>query len=140
MVLDDGGDATHLLVKKYNAIFKVDTFKGIVEESITGVHRLYQMAQSGKLLAPAMNVNDSVIKTRYLCLSKCLTIISILTSVHSFVICQQRSRPRNLQSKIIGLLSAREFLALSREIWNPDQEQTDNLRLGISLAWEIWNL
>ena len=59
------GDATHLLVKKYNAIFKVDSFKGIVEESITGVHRLYQMAQSGKLLAPAMNVNDSVIKTRY---------------------------------------------------------------------------
>lgn len=65
MVLDDGGDATHLLVKKYNSVFKVDTFKGIVEESITGVHRLYQMAQSGKLLAPAMNVNDSVIKTRF---------------------------------------------------------------------------
>ena len=106
MVLDDGGDATHLLVKKYNAIFKVDTFKGIVEESITGVHRLYQMAQSGKLLAPAMNVNDSVIKTRYLCLSKYLTIISTLTSVHPFVICQQRSRARNLQCEIIGLLSA----------------------------------
>ena len=44
---------------------QVDSFKGIVEESITGVHRLYQMAQSGKLLAPAMNVNDSVIKTRF---------------------------------------------------------------------------
>ena len=40
-------------------------FQGIVEESITGVHRLYQMSQSGKLLAPAMNVNDSVIKTKY---------------------------------------------------------------------------
>jgi len=65
MVLDDGGDATHLLVKKYNSIFKVDSFKGIVEESITGVHRLYQMAQSGKLLSPAMNVNDSIIKTRF---------------------------------------------------------------------------
>ena len=39
--------------------------QGIVEESITGVHRLYQMSQSGKLLAPAMNVNDSVIKTKY---------------------------------------------------------------------------
>ena len=63
MVLDDGGDATHLLVKKYNSIFKL--MKGIVEESITGVHRLYQMSQSGKLLAPAMNVNDSVIKTKY---------------------------------------------------------------------------
>ncbi len=63
MVLDDGGDATHLLVKKYNSVFKL--MKGIVEESITGVHRLYQMSQSGKLLAPAMNVNDSVIKTKY---------------------------------------------------------------------------
>lgn len=63
MVLDDGGDATHLLVKKYNSIFKL--MKGIVEESITGVHRLYQMSQTGKLLCPAMNVNDSVIKTKY---------------------------------------------------------------------------
>ena len=43
MVLDDGGDATYLLVKKYNSIYKVDSFKGIVEESITGVHRLYQV-------------------------------------------------------------------------------------------------
>jgi len=65
MVLDDGGDATHHLVKKFNSIFKVGTFKGIVEESITGVHRLYQMSQAGKLCAPAMNVNDSVIKTKY---------------------------------------------------------------------------
>jgi adenosylhomocysteinase len=65
MVLDDGGDATHLLVKKFNSIFKVGTFKGIVEESVTGVHRLYQMSQAGKLCAPAMNVNDSVIKTKY---------------------------------------------------------------------------
>ena len=40
-------------------------FQGIVEESITGVHRLYQMSQTGKLLCPAMNVNDSVIKTKY---------------------------------------------------------------------------
>ena len=43
----------------------MDSFKGIGEESITGVHRLYQMAQAGKLLSPAMNVNDSVIKTRF---------------------------------------------------------------------------
>ena len=40
-------------------------FQGIVEESITGVHRLYQLSQSGKLLVPAMNVNDSVIKNKY---------------------------------------------------------------------------
>ncbi|CAB4058571.1 E3.3.1.1 [Lepeophtheirus salmonis] len=63
LVLDDGGDATHLLFKKYNSTFKL--LKGIVEESITGVHRLYQMSQASKLLAPAMNVNDSIIKIKF---------------------------------------------------------------------------
>lgn len=38
--------------------------KGIVEESVTGVHRLYQLSKSGKLTVPAMNVNDSVTKVR----------------------------------------------------------------------------
>merc|ERR1712013_75087 len=61
MILDDGGDATHVMVKKFPAIFKL--MRGIVEESVTGVHRLYQLSQSNKLLVPAMNVNDSVIKT-----------------------------------------------------------------------------
>jgi adenosylhomocysteinase len=65
-------------VKKFPAIFKL--MRGIVEESVTGVHRwpssphpealsssdrLYQLSQSSKLLVPAMNVNDSVIKTKY---------------------------------------------------------------------------
>ena len=63
MILDDGGDATHVMVKKYPAVFKM--LKGIVEESVTGVHRLYQLSQSNKLSVPAMNVNDSVIKTKY---------------------------------------------------------------------------
>ena len=45
--------------------YRVNFLQGIVEESITGVHRLYQMSQTGKLLCPAMNVNDSVIKTKY---------------------------------------------------------------------------
>jgi len=63
MILDDGGDATHVMVKKFPAIFKL--LKGIVEESVTGVHRLYQLSQSSKLSVPAMNVNDSVIKTKY---------------------------------------------------------------------------
>ena len=49
MILDDGGDATHVMVKKYNAVFKL--LKGIVEESVTGVHRLYQLSQSGKVRA-----------------------------------------------------------------------------------------
>merc|ERR1712212_1456871 len=63
LILDDGGDATHIMVKKLQATFKL--LKGIVEESVTGVHRLYQLSQSNKLSVPAMNVNDSVIKTKY---------------------------------------------------------------------------
>ena len=52
-ILDDGGDATHLLLKKYPAMFGM--VRGIVEESVTGVHRLYQLSKSGKLTVPAMN-------------------------------------------------------------------------------------
>lgn len=63
ILLDDGGDATHLTLKKYPQVFK--NLKGIVEESVTGVHRLYQLSRSGKLLVPAMNVNDSVTKTKF---------------------------------------------------------------------------
>lgn len=63
MILDDGGDATHLMLKKYPAMFKL--IKGIVEESVTGVHRLYQLSKSGRLTVPAMNVNDSVTKTKF---------------------------------------------------------------------------
>lgn len=39
--------------------------KGIVEESVTGVHRLYQLAKTGKLAAPAMNINDSITKAKF---------------------------------------------------------------------------
>ncbi|KAK3608138.1 hypothetical protein CHS0354_004794 [Potamilus streckersoni] len=63
MILDDGGDATHLMLKRYPAMFNM--VKGIVEESVTGVHRLYQLSKSGKLTVPAMNVNDSVTKTKF---------------------------------------------------------------------------
>uniref|UniRef100_A0A1B0CWI5 S-adenosyl-L-homocysteine hydrolase NAD binding domain-containing protein n=1 Tax=Lutzomyia longipalpis TaxID=7200 RepID=A0A1B0CWI5_LUTLO len=63
MILDDGGDATHLMLKKYPAMFKL--VRGIVEESVTGVHRLYQLSKAGKLSVPAMNVNDSVTKTKF---------------------------------------------------------------------------
>ncbi len=48
------------MLKKYPAMFNM--VKGIVEESVTGVHRLYQLSKSGKLTVPAMNVNDSVTK------------------------------------------------------------------------------
>lgn len=63
MILDDGGDATHLILKKYPGMFKL--IKGIVEESVTGVHRLYQLSKTNKLTVPAMNVNDSVTKTKF---------------------------------------------------------------------------
>lgn len=63
MILDDGGDATHLMLKKYPSVFQ--RIKGIVEESVTGVHRLYQLSKSGRLVVPAMNVNDSVTKTKF---------------------------------------------------------------------------
>ena len=62
-ILDDGGDASHLMLKKYPAIF--EKLKGIVEESVTGVHRLYQLSKVGKLNIPAINVNDSVTKAKF---------------------------------------------------------------------------
>ncbi|KAL4658654.1 adenosylhomocysteinase 2 isoform X1 [Arapaima gigas] len=63
MILDDGGDLTHWVYKKYPGIFK--KIRGIVEESVTGVHRLYQLSKVGKLCVPAMNVNDSVTKQKF---------------------------------------------------------------------------
>uniref|UniRef100_A0A4W5KYW2 Adenosylhomocysteinase-like 1 n=1 Tax=Hucho hucho TaxID=62062 RepID=A0A4W5KYW2_9TELE len=63
MILDDGGDLTHWVYKKYPSVFK--KAQGIVEESVTGVHRLYQLSKAGKLCVPAMNVNDSVTKQKF---------------------------------------------------------------------------
>jgi len=63
MILDDGGDATHLMLNKFPTMFSM--VHGIVEESVTGVHRLYQLSKTGKLNVPAMNVNDSVTKTKF---------------------------------------------------------------------------
>lgn len=57
-----------LRARKVNRIliFNVSFFtKGIVEESVTGVHRLYQLSKAAKLSVPAMNVNDSVTKTKF---------------------------------------------------------------------------
>eukprot|EP00112_Aurelia_sp_Birch-Aquarium-sp1_P024871 Seg803.7 transcript_id=Seg803.7/GoldUCD/mRNA.D3Y31 product="Adenosylhomocysteinase 3" protein_id=Seg803.7/GoldUCD/D3Y31 len=63
LILDDGGDSTHLMLKKFPPAF--NHLKGIVEESVTGVHRLYQLSKAGKLTVPAMNINDSVTKTKF---------------------------------------------------------------------------
>uniref|UniRef100_A0A4W5KA44 S-adenosyl-L-homocysteine hydrolase NAD binding domain-containing protein n=1 Tax=Hucho hucho TaxID=62062 RepID=A0A4W5KA44_9TELE len=62
-ILDDGGDLTHWIFKKYPNMFKM--IKGIVEESVTGVHRLYQLSKAGRLCIPAMNVNDSITKQKF---------------------------------------------------------------------------
>lgn len=63
LILDDGGDLTHWIQKKYPSIFK--QLKGIVEESVTGVYRLYQLSKAGRLIVPAINVSDSVIKQSF---------------------------------------------------------------------------
>jgi len=63
MILDDGGDLTVLMHEKYPELLK--DVKGLSEETTTGVHRLYEMMREGKLLVPAINVNDSVTKSKF---------------------------------------------------------------------------
>jgi adenosylhomocysteinase len=63
MVLDDGGDATIMLHDKFPELLK--DCRGISEETTTGVHRLYEMVKAGKLKVPAINVNDSVTKSKF---------------------------------------------------------------------------
>ena len=63
MILDDGGDLTLLMHEKYPELLA--DVRGISEETTTGVHRLYEMANEGKLLTPAINVNDSVTKSKF---------------------------------------------------------------------------
>ncbi|MCB1687870.1 MAG: adenosylhomocysteinase [Halioglobus sp.] len=62
MVLDDGGDLTGMLHDKYPAM--LDKIHGITEETTTGVHRLLEMLEHGTLKVPAINVNDSVTKSK----------------------------------------------------------------------------
>jgi adenosylhomocysteinase len=63
MILDDGGDLTHMLHTKYPQL--LTQIKGISEETTTGVRHLYQLMRSGKLRIPAINVNDSVTKSKF---------------------------------------------------------------------------
>ncbi|MFV8818822.1 adenosylhomocysteinase [Haliea sp. E17] len=62
MVLDDGGDLTAMLHDKYPAM--LEKIHGITEETTTGVHRLQEMLEAGTLKVPAVNVNDSVTKSK----------------------------------------------------------------------------
>jgi adenosylhomocysteinase len=66
MILDDGGDLTAVVHEKYPQMFSgADPIRGISEETTTGVHRLYDMFKKGTLKCPAMNVNDSVTKSKF---------------------------------------------------------------------------
>ncbi|WP_435640814.1 adenosylhomocysteinase [Micavibrio aeruginosavorus] len=63
MILDDGGDLTIRMHEKFPDMMK--DIKGLSEETTTGVHRLYEMAKKGALKVPAINVNDSVTKSKF---------------------------------------------------------------------------
>ncbi len=63
MILDDGGDLTLVMHEKTPELLK--DVRGLSEETTTGVHRLYEMEKAGKLMVPAINVNDSVTKSKF---------------------------------------------------------------------------
>nr|AGI41308.1 adenosylhomocysteinase [Cerebratulus lacteus] len=63
MILDDGGDLTNLVHEKYPEL--LTDIRGLSEETTTGVHNLYKMMAAGKLKVPAINVNDSVTKSKF---------------------------------------------------------------------------
>ena len=63
MILDDGGDLTNIVFDKYPELIK--NIKGLSEETTTGVHRLYERMANGTLHIPAINVNDSVTKSKF---------------------------------------------------------------------------
>ena len=63
MILDDGGDLTNMVLDKYPEL--VDGIGGLSEETTTGVHRLYERMKNGTLPMPAINVNDSVTKSKF---------------------------------------------------------------------------
>ncbi len=63
MILDDGGDLTNMVLDRYPELS--DGIKGLSEETTTGVHRLYERVKNGTLTMPAINVNDSVTKSKF---------------------------------------------------------------------------
>tara|TARA_Y100000589_G_scaffold187124_1_gene177168 strand:- start:163 stop:1473 length:1311 start_codon:yes stop_codon:yes gene_type:complete len=63
MILDDGGDLTNMVFDRYPEL--VEGIKGLSEETTTGVHRLYERMKNGTLPIPAINVNDSVTKSKF---------------------------------------------------------------------------
>ena len=63
MILDDGGDLTNMVLDRYPEL--ISGIKGLSEETTTGVHRLYERMKNGTLTLPAINVNDSVTKSKF---------------------------------------------------------------------------
>lgn len=63
MILDDGGDLTNMVFDKYPEL--IQNIKGLSEETTTGVHRLYERMEKGTLPIPAININDSVTKSKF---------------------------------------------------------------------------
>ena len=63
MILDDGGDLTNMVLDRYPKL--CEGIKGLSEETTTGVHRLYERMQKGTLTLPAININDSVTKSKF---------------------------------------------------------------------------
>lgn len=83
MILDDGGDLTNIVLDKYPEL--VNGIKGLSEETTTGVHRLYERMEKGTLPMPAINVNDSVTKSKfdnkYGCKESCVDAIRRATDI-----------------------------------------------------------
>ncbi|MCB0632728.1 MAG: adenosylhomocysteinase [Saprospiraceae bacterium] len=83
MILDDGGDLTNIVLDKHPEL--VDGIRGLSEETTTGVHRLYERMKKGTLPMPAINVNDSVTKSKfdnkYGCRESCVDAIRRATDV-----------------------------------------------------------
>jgi adenosylhomocysteinase len=63
MILDDGGDLTNMVFDRYPEL--VQGIRGLSEETTTGVHRLYEREKNGTLVLPAININDSVTKSKF---------------------------------------------------------------------------
>ena len=63
MILDDGGDLTNMVLDRFPEL--AEAIKGLSEETTTGVHRLYERVNNGTLPLPAINVNDSVTKSKF---------------------------------------------------------------------------
>jgi adenosylhomocysteinase len=83
MILDDGGDLTNMVFDRYPEL--VNGIKGLSEETTTGVHRLYEREKNGTLVMPAINVNDSVTKSKfdnkYGCKESCVDAIRRATDI-----------------------------------------------------------